>query len=260
MSFGGAFFAATRVWAGQVRMRRRVGPLVCASQYSSQSLSGPQLQPEAHHISSPLDSIGGKDEELRLRLLQHALKMEARARKHARAMERLRSAADLPERVVIESARSAWEHLTPPGMSLYFRLETLRRDLRKKGRRGRTAMRNVERVMVEHLVTRESLKAARALRSCIPGTFLYKTNYSCIAEAEQDVHTAAEVNERVRAKLPELLDGVSLWFPPYRSAKLYLGSHGSGMARPSHSPARGDVGEAAASAVEDAKGDDWRLK
>lgn len=252
MSLCSTFFAATRVRVRQLHMRWQMGSLVCASRYSSQSPPGPQLQPEIHHILPPLNSNGGKLDE---RLVRHGLKMEARARKHARAMERLRSAADLPERCLIECARSAWEHLTPPGMLLYFRLKILRRDLLKKGRRGRTAIRNIERVMSEHLVTRESLKAARALRSCIPGTFLYKTNFSCIPEAEQDVHTAAEVNKRVRDKLPELLDGVSLWFPSYRRAKLHIASGGS----PPRSPARDDVEEAAASAVENVEGDDRRL-
>lgn len=135
---------------------------------------------------------------------------------------RLRGAADLPERLVVEKVRPVWklvlgEHAFPNG------LRALSEALAREGSAGAAVLAQLRDAVTRYPVSTDSLVAAATLRvfdaTPRPIRSAFKLlRYSDIDEAKAEVEWLAKKFKLPAERTTRLLDAVDDWYPVYEWA------------------------------------------
>lgn len=135
---------------------------------------------------------------------------------------RLRGAADLPERVMVEKIRPVWK-LVLGEDATFGGLDALHEALDCEGSAGAIVKAQLPGAMARYPISKESLQAAATLRVFDPTPWPIRSafkvmRYSGIDEAKGEVKRLASEHKLSAEHTTRLLDAVDVWFPVYQWA------------------------------------------
>lgn len=143
------------------------------------------------------------------------------------ACEKLRGAADLPERFVVEKLRPLWKPVLGE-IEFYDEFSELHQALREAGPAGLAVLERLPAERSRYPVTEESLQAARTLRHLIPGRSRFKVFYTSIEQPKAEVRRVVRYLGCEEQWVPRLCEAVDIWFPVYQWAQQQGAEDGTG--------------------------------